>query len=272
MRFDLSFPLRVARKTLSTGRRQTVQASYRTIRKTTAAFTVLAASIVLASCGGGGDDQNGPTRSGDILATDAQVVAHVQRSNIGFSPGIHGRPAGTWRWQGTPAQHVLVHIPAPGSGNDTEPDLADKARRAVELINRRLAGLLVLQAVDVMPDSGNHIRVRYGTSYVPPGSTNYASYCANVSTGPNVGNMIVPDRENGIGSNPVYVNLGNGRCNVTQDIVTHEFGHALGLAYHFEGFGDGPPVSTAFWDVLATLYGNPVSAAATALVVVRASP
>ncbi len=270
MHFEFSFPLRMARNALSTDCRQTVQASYRTIRKTTAAITVLAASIVLASCGGG-DDDNGPTRSGDVLATDAQVVAHVQQSNIGFFPGINDRPAGTWRWQGEPAPRVLVHIPAPGSGYDTEQDLAQKAQRAVDLINRRLAGLLVLETVDEVPASGNHIRVRYGTSYVPPGSTNYDSYCANVSTGPNLGQMIVPDSENGIGSNPVYVNLGNGRCNVTQDIVTHEFGHALGLAYHFEGFGDGPPVSTAFWDVLATLYGNPVSTPATALVVVRSS-
>jgi len=272
MQFEFSFPLRVARKALLTGYRQSVHASYRTIRKTTATITVLATSFVLASCGGGGDDQNGPTRSGDVLATDAQVVAHVQRSNIGFSPGINARPAGTWRWQGGPVPHVLVHIPAPGMGNDTEQDLAQKAQRAVDLINRRLAGLLVLQTVQEVPASGNHIRVRYGTSYVPPGSTNYNSFCANVSTGPNVGNMIFPDRENGIGSNPVYVNLGNGRCNVTQDIVTHEFGHALGLAYHFEGFGDGPPVSTAFWDVLATLDGNPVSTPETALAVVRASP
>jgi len=51
----------------------------------------------------------------------------------------------------------------------------------------------------------------------------------------------------------------NGRCNVTQEIVTHEFGHALGLANHFDGFGTNDTSSTAFWDVLATLYSNPQS-------------
>ncbi len=55
-----------------------------------------------------------------------------------------------------------------------------------------------------------------------------------------------------------WINLGNGRGAVTQDIVTHEFGHALGLGNHFDGFGSGASISRAFWDVLATLYANPV--------------
>lgn len=51
--------------------------------------------------------------------------------------------------------------------------------------------------------------------------------------------------------------------------MVHEFGHALGLATHFAGFGnDGP--ETAFWDVLSTLYANPVSTPAASLVVKRA--
>ena len=102
--------------------------------------------------------------------------------------------------------------------------------------------------------------------------TNYSGFCANVSTGPNLGNPIQPDNQNGIASKPVYVNLGNGRCDVTQEIVTHEFGHALGLAYHFDGFGgDGPAIASTFWDVLATLYGNPQSTVSSNLAVRRAA-
>jgi hypothetical protein len=58
--------------------------------------------------------------------------------------------------------------------------------------------------------------------------------------------MILPNSEYGIASNPVFVNLGNGHCDVTQDMVTHEFGHALGLANHFKGFGTGDAISPAF--------------------------
>lgn len=240
--------------------------------------TAIALVFSLAACGGGEGGNGGsqtPINSNDqpdnVTATDAQVVADVQSSNINFIPGANGRPAGTWRWSGTPAQHVLVYIPAPASGNSTEQDYATKANNAITQINTKLNGLLVLEAVSVIPTSGNYIQVSYGTSYVPAGSTNYQSYCANVSTGPNLGNVIVPDSQNGIASNPVYLNLGNGHCDVTQDIVTHEFGHALGLANHFNGFGDGPSISAAYWDVLATLYGNPQSTAASSLVVKRAA-
>jgi hypothetical protein len=134
-----------------------------------------------------------------------------------------------------------------------------------------LRGLLILEAINAIQASGNYIWVSYSTSYVPPGSTNYQSYCANVATGPSIGNVILPDNQNGIGSSPVYVNLGNGHCDVPQDIVTHEFGHALGLANHFNGFGIGDSISTAYWDVLATLYGNPQSTNAQNLIVRRAA-
>jgi len=85
-----------------------------------------------------------------------------------------------------------------------------------------------------------------------------------------MGNVIQPDSQNGIKSNPVYVNLGNGHCDVTQAIVVHEFGHTLGLANHFNGFGIGNSTSMVFWDVLATLYGNPQSTIAHNLLVRRA--
>ena len=249
------------------------------MHKTFAALVAATTLALLSACGGGGND--GPAASGNTnnpspspttgVTAEAQIVANVQSSNIAFLPG--NRPAGTWRWSGTPAQSVQVYIPTPAAGNATEQDYAAKVRTSVATINAKLAGLLVLKAVDTAPtDGSNFIRVSYGTSYVPAGSTNYSGFCANVSTGPNLGNPIQPDNQNGIASSPVYVNLGNGRCDVTQDIVTHEFGHALGLAYHFDGFGgDGPAIASTFWDVLATLYGNPQSTVSSNLAVRRAA-
>jgi hypothetical protein len=245
-------------------------------------FGILGLVVLLSACGGGGDsysENNGgnasgsPAASADVPAPDAQIVAYLKSSNIDFIPGANGRPDGTWRWPGTPDRHILVYLPTPAAGNGTESDYANKVTTSVNLLNAKMSGLLVLDLTNSRPASGNFIQVSYLTSYVPPGSTDYSGYCANVATGPNVGSMIVPDAGNSIASGPVYLNLGNGHCNVTQDIVTHEFGHALGLANHFASFGDAPVNSwaSAYFDVLATLYGNPQSTPAANIVVHRAN-
>lgn len=251
------------------------------MKKTKTITGFIAVSCLVVACGGGGGgsdsgSSNGgsnsapPPSAGTKTPTDTQVISLVQATNIDFVPGANGRPAGTWRWSDTPSRHIPVYIPTPAAGDTTTQDYAGKVSTSVALINTKLAGLLVLDATNTMPTSGKFIQVSYGTSYVLPGSTDYAAYCANVATGPSTGSMIMPDIQNGIFSNPVFINLGNGRCNVTQEIVTHEFGHALGLANHFDGFGTNDTSSTAFWDVLATLYSNPQSTLAANLVVKRA--
>ena len=170
-----------------------------------AAAAAIVLSVGLAACGGGGDDSS--TNEGSTSATDAEVVANVKSSNIDFLPS--NRPAGTWRWSGTPAQQVQVYVPTPVG--TTEQDYAAKVATAITVLNGKLTGLLVLESTNSIPTSGNYIRISYSTSYVPPGSTDYASYCANVSTGPNLGNVILPDSQNAIASSPVYINLGNGK-------------------------------------------------------------
>jgi len=235
---------------------------------------ILGLAVLLSACGGGGSANDSGTSgpSADVPAPDAQIVAYLKSSNIDFGPGANGRPNGTWRWPGTPDRHIVVYLPAPAAGNATESDYAAKVTTSVNLLNAKLSGLLVFDLTGNRPAGGNFIQVSYLTSYVPQGSTDYAAYCANVATGPNIGSMVVPDAGNNIASGPVYINLGNGHCNVTQDIVTHEFGHALGLANHFASFGDAPVNgwTSAYFDVLATLYGNPQSTPATNIVVKRA--
>lgn len=238
-------------------------------------FTIF---TTLTACGGGGSDSggssNGSNQSEIVTATDSEVVANIKSSNIDFLPVISpvNRAPGTWRWPSTPAQHVLVYLPTPTIGNATEQDYATKTQNAVAQINQKLTGLLIIDVVSTAPSTGQYIQVSYGTSYVPAGSTAYQSYCANVATGPSIGNVIQPDSTNGINANPVYINIGNGHCTVTQDIIAHEFGHALGLANHFNGFGgSGPAISTAFWDVLATLYNNPQATIANNIIVKRAT-
>lgn len=206
----------------------------------------------------------------DFKASDSEIREFIKSSNIDYS--IANRPAGTWRWLGTPQLPITVYITPPAAGSAVERDYARKTRKAIKQINSKLKGLLVLDAVTTPPASGNHIIVSYGTAFMPEGSTEYAKYCSNVAVGKKDDcGQILPSDTNGIGSSPVYVNLGNGYCDVTQDVVTHEFGHALGLSYHFTGFdGSGLAISTAYWDVLATLYANPPATAAASLTIRRA--
>lgn len=237
-------------------------------------FCFLLSATLVACGGGGGSGSSSGANDGpddNVTATDARVVAFVTSSNIQAPAAAAIGLTGTWRWLNTPAQHINVYVPAPAAGNATEQGYEAKTKTSITTINQKMAGLVVLDYVSSIPASGNYIHVSYGTAYVPPGSTNYQSYCANVSTGPNLGNVISPDTSGGIATNPVYVNLGNGNCDVTQDIVSHEIGHALGLAGHFSGFGDGSSISSAFWDVLATLYANPPLTASSKLVVRRAA-
>ena len=59
-----------------------------------------------------------------------------------------------------------------------------------------------------------------------------------------------------------------------QDIIAHAHAHAHahGIANHFIGFGgSGLAISTAFWDVLATLYNNPQATIANNIIVKRAA-
>lgn len=218
----------------------------------------LAATLV--ACGG---------NSSDASVSDTQVLSFVAASNIN---GLGNVGTGTNRWVGTGGAAPVVSVYIPTPNGSTETDLASKARGAIAAVNQHLPGGLTLLEVNTVPSSGGYLRVSYLTSYVPSGSTDYSSYCANVATGAGLPNFVSATAISGERNQTVaWVNLGNGHCDVTQDIVSHEFGHALGLGSHFEGFGNGPAISRAFWDVLATLYANPVRTLAPALVVRRAA-
>lgn len=225
---------------------------------------------LLSACGGGGggSDSGTPPQQVSTVLTDAQIIADVTSSNIDYGPGANGRPAGTWRWSNTPTQHILVYIPAPT--NPTEQTLSDQVNSAIVTYNTKLSTYFVLEPVSVAPTTTNFIQVSYNTAWVPPGSTDYNSYCANVSNVLGFSSDIVPDSQNSISDNPVYLNLGNGHCTVTEAITIHEFAHALGLGFHFDTFGSTTNPDN-FWDVLATLYGNPQSTVAANLIVKRAN-
>ena len=227
--------------------------------KSIPALTIM--MLALLGCGGGGGD-------GEVKGTDSQVVADITSSNI---QSWGNSASGTNRWVGVGSSAPQVSVFIPATSTPAEADLAAKSRLAIASINRKLGGSVLLSEVNSAPASGGYMRVSYLTSYVPTGSTDYASYCANVSTGSGLPNPVDPTPTSGSRNDKVaWLNLGNGRCDVTQNIVIHEMGHALGLNKHFQGFGFPDALSTQFWDVLATLYGNPVRTPAAQLMVRRA--
>jgi hypothetical protein len=167
--------------------------------------------------------------------------------------------------------NVPVYLPA--APTPTEQFVYSGVQDAVAKINTKLAAYLALNVVNTPPANGAYIQVSYNTAYVPPGSSDYATYCANVSTAPNVGTPISPSASNGIAEQVVYINLGNGHCQATPEVIAHEFGHALGLDRHNLAFGLGNGAYTpVFWDMLATLYGNPASSGEAALHIYTAAP
>lgn len=77
---------------------------------------------------------------------------------------------------------------------------------------------------------------------------------AGVSSGPNEDGypQSFYDGTTGVIDTVLYINLDNSGCTASNEMTIHEFGHALGLGDHFEGFGSAP----VFWATLKTLYNN----------------
>ncbi|WP_426106655.1 hypothetical protein [Massilia sp. TSP1-1-2] len=157
----------------------------------------------------------------------------------------------TTRW---PEGMIKVRILAPSSptGMRYSPLVDD----AISTTNRTL-GFCLLGRVD---RGAGDIRVAFDTASEPSKGKTYQEYAANVSDRAGSGELIICD-SSGVMSAPVWINIGHAEhetgpcnCKVNVETVIHEFGHALGLERHFDGFGEGPAISPAFWAVLAKLY------------------
>lgn len=206
--------------------------------------------------------------------SDSKIKKLLLHSNVSASLK---NPLATWRWPG-PSIDVFVDQSALSS---RAAEIQANLTTAIETINRKLGSHLNLVMVNSHP-RGKAITVAFGAAYIPEDKRQgdakvFESYRANVAQAPFQGEPILPGRNSSIDSN-VFINLGHMRCvnrapcqcDLSPNIIIHEFGHALGLQEHFPGFGgDGPPISDAFWDVLTTLYGNPPGTDADNLEVVR---
>jgi len=222
-------------------------------------------SVVLFGCGGGSNQD-----VKIIPLTDLQIKDIISQITLTYLDVYDGRPAKIRRYSEDPKLGLVrIRIFLPDASNNNEFDYRLKFLNSVSLFNQKLYGYLVLDVsntpLNIDNNSQGYWRVSYDTAYVPSGG-NYQSYCANVSGGPNSGSFATSPTpgdwtyiKNSLNQNIWWINLNNGHnCNLTQDTVTHEIAHALGLlGGHFDGFGNGPAISENMWSVLLTLYKNP---------------
>jgi hypothetical protein len=210
-------------------------------------LTLISASLV--ACGGGGAGSNDSVESTRAALTTTNLEANGFPWN-GAAPGL------LKRWE--------LPIPVKTNG-DT------RANDAMDAIERELGpGIFDRTSIASTPDNEitRGIVVSVGTAFLPAGATNPASYCANVAAAPRASGWAFPAATaRGVMSYRLYVNLDNPFCKADVSIAIHEFGHALGMGVHFEGFGYGPAISTLFWRVLRTIYNNAPGTPAASIVV-----
>jgi hypothetical protein len=111
--------------------------------------------------------------------------------------------------------------------------------------------------------------VSQGTAINPSGGVD-ENTCGMVSAG--IGTTSRPQNfysETGEINTVLYVHLSSSRCTADLPVTIHEFGHALGLGQHFNGFGDGDPINENFWNVLYNLYHNPIGSTESALTITK---
>lgn len=213
--------------------------------------------IALLGCGGDSEDENSVTMP---ITPDAILAALASTNLVGtgfpWSAG-NGPVDALKKWD--------MPIPVKTNGDG-------RAERALDRIETKL-GRVIFDRTSIASTNDDAVTrgiiVSVSTAFVPPGTTNYAEYCANVSGAPGASaypNGFVDAR--GVITARLYVNLDNQYCTATDDIAVHEFGHALGMGAHYDGFGNGAAISQLFWAVLRTMYSdlNPVGASQAAIV------
>lgn len=211
-----------------------------------ACLALLSAGLI--ACGGGAG-------SNDSVESTLAALTQTNLASSGF-PWNGAAPGRLKRWE--------LPIPVKTNGDA-------RAIAAMDSIESEL-GLAVFDRTSIAftPDSQiiRGIVVSVGTAFLPPGTTNPANYCANVAGAPRASGWASPAASaGGVMSYRLYVNLDNPFCTADVSIAIHEFGHALGMGVHFEGFGYGPAISSLSWRVLRTMYANAPGTPAASIVV-----
>jgi hypothetical protein len=214
-------------------------------KRVLAGFSIL----VIASCGGGNSAPVTPTPP----PSAAGVYTDLQTTNLSAAAFPWGGIADgkLKRW---PYESGLIPVKTNGSS---------EALYALNLIESTL-GKIIFDRTSIATandaDITRGLIVSMGTAVGPGGVVNSSS-CGNVSALPGATNYPAGfvDASGSINAK-LYINIGSTGCAAENRIAVHEIGHAIGLGSHFSGYGLGDVIGGNFWNVLKTLYFNPVGA------------
>ena len=209
--------------------------------------------LSLAGCGGGSGNPGSPVTPASPTPSAASVYSDLETTNLSSSGFPWGNIA-DGRLKRWPYETSLIPVKANGSA---------EAIYAMNLIEATLGRTIFdRSSIASVADAGitRGLIVSMGTAVGPGGVVN-SSACGNVSAAP--GDTSYPtsfvDSNGNLGAR-LYINIGSSGCPAENRIAVHEFGHALGLGPHFSGYGLGDVIGGNFWNVLKTVYFNPVGA------------
>jgi hypothetical protein len=145
-------------------------------------------------------------------------------------------------------------IPVKTNGSKLAEDAMDEIE---EKLGKTLFDRVSIQNID--DESIAHGLIVSEGSAIGPGGSIDRHTCGHVSGG--LATTSFPYYfydSNGSISTRLYIHISSSMCQADKDIAIHEFGHALGMGSHFQGFGLGPSIDKNFWDVLYNLYHNDI--------------
>ena len=158
------------------------------------------------------------------------------------------------RWQGA----ITVYFAEPHSTTDE-----DRARvvRAMDEIESKVPMIQFDRRLDTLPEDDDvGLVISFGSAVGAWGVIN-SNACGNVGGAPHAVSQSFSYpwnfyADSGEINTQLYVHIDSAKCRASHGVIIHEFGHALGLGEHFEGFGIGPPINANFWNALWNLYNH----------------
>ena len=185
----------------------------------------------------------GKLDSDDDIIT-ALEITNLNENNFPWNGSAYGKLK---RWD---YETTLIPVKINGSA------LAEAALNQIELI----LGKVIFDRTsirDIEDEDITHGLIVSEGSALGPGGRIDRNTCGHVSGG--MASTSYPYNfydDSGVISTRLYVHLSSSMCDADQGVAIHEFGHAMGMGNHFEGFGIGPASNNNFWNVLYNLYSN----------------
>ena len=205
----------------------------------------------LAGCGG--DDKNDENHSEDKIVGREGILENLKITNLyesGFPWESRPETIGRLKSWDVDSQGLI-----PVKTNDVA-----IAEEAMDDIEEKLGRIVFdRESIANVPDGeiSRGLIVSLGTALGPNGVDENS--CGHVS-GYKDSTAYPPgfyDKSGKINA-VLYVHISSSKCTASQEVAVHEFGHALGMGPHFEGFGIGPAINGNFWNVLLNIFNNNV--------------